>query len=244
MDLDDPFGADSLPEDVIKKLEASGVLQSSRSKPPPPPKPKKKPPPPPPAPKAQSLNNMQGSQPMRQKTPTPNSSVIDESTSNYTLQPMRQKTPTPNSAPRPVQQTPQPQGPPPKKVELKGKIKPLYPNLQKLLKLISGGSILPGASYDKVKLDNDGKLFIGTMDIGQVLEGKDGDGFSIRIYFSKLQIQGDIPEIIRARFPIADAILMIHKAAKKFFIVTEKDVSLGLAKTDDDKPLMLVYGNL
>ena len=152
--------------------------------------------------------------------------------------------------PRPVQQTPRPRqaskppGPPPKKVELKGKIRPLYPNLQKLLKLISGGSILPGAAYDKVKLDNDGKLLLGTLDIGQVLNGRDSDGYSIRIYFSKLQIQGDIPEIIRSRFPISEAILMIHKAAKKFFIVTEKDISLGLAKTDDDKPLMTVYGNL
>ena len=226
VDLDDPFGSDSLPEEVIKKLEAAGVLQPSRSKPPPPPRPQQKPPPPPPAARAQVFNNTQGPQPMRRKTPTP------------------------MPVPRPVQQTPQPRmasqppEPPSKKVELKGKIRPLYPNLQKLLKLISGGSILPGAAYDKVKLDNDGKLFIGTMDIGQVLEGKDGDGFSIRIYFSKLQIQGNVPEIISARFPIADAILTIHKATKKFFIITEKDISLGLAKTDNDKPLMFVYGKL
>jgi len=204
-----------LPDEVLKKLEASGLLHVNRPK---------SPSIPPPVPAAASHRTTASSvrtqlpaQPPAQTPPPTQSSV---------------KTPLPTAG-----------GPPSRKMELKGKIQPLLPNLQKLFRLITGGGILPSSvSFENVRINDQGQLVIGQQEIGRVYEGKDGNGISVRIFFSKLNIQDVVPEIVKSRFPMSEAILMIHKTKTKFFVVTEKNVTVGFAKSEEDSPIMMVYG--
>ena len=260
--LDTPFPPEELPEDVLRRLEDAGVIQpiSRRAPSPPPPKPDaasttepadeptsrlpigpqksqggtqqysyvSKPSPSPPKP---------SSDPTKRPSPPPQNQAA--------AAPQQRPSPPPQKeAPSPPKPPPVPRKTDPKQEEYKAKLQPLVPNLQKLFRLISGGSILPGnVSYDNVRFDAGGVISIGHLDIGQVFEGKDGDGTSVRIFFSKINITGDVPGLIKKKFPVSEGILALNKTKPKFFIVTEKEISLGIARSEQDSPFLYVVGN-
>lgn len=143
-------------------------------------------------------------------------------------------------------QKPSPPPPPSSKTEgIKSQIKPLIPNLRKLFKFMAGSNILPqSVSFEKVKIGREGVLYLGKNNIGKMFENLDAGGASVRIYLSRLGLQGDIPEVIKSRFPVSDAIVAINRDKEKFFIVTEKRIALGFGKTTEDKPIFYVYGTI
>ena len=248
--LDTPFPPEELPEDVLRRLEDAGVIQpmSRRVPSPPPPKPDA---PSTPGPADEPASKPPVGPPKSQGGTQPYSYVAKPSppppgpspapAKRPSPPPQNQAAAAPQQRPSPPQQKeapPPPKPPPvprmtdPKQEEYKVKLQPLVPNLQKLFRLISGGSILPGnVSYENVRFDTGGVISIGHLDIGQVFEGKDGDCTSVRIFFSKINITGDVPGLIRKKFPVSDGILALNKTKPKFFIVTEKEISLGIAKS-------------
>jgi len=259
--LDTPFPPEELPEDVLRRLEDAGVIQpTSRRVPSPPPPKLDAPSTPGPAdepaskPPVGPLKAQGGTQPysyVAKPSPPPQRPSPDP-TKRPSPPPQNQAAAAPQQRPSPPQQkgAPSPPKPPPvprktdpKQEEYKVKLQPLVPNLQKLFRLISGGSILPGnVSYENVKFDGSGVISIGHLDIGQVFEGKDGT--SVRIFFSKINITGDVPGLIRKKFPVSDGILALNKTKAKFFIITEKEISLGIARSEQDSPFLYVVGNL
>jgi hypothetical protein len=261
--LDTPFPPEELPEDVLRRLEDAGVIQpTSRRVPSPPPQksdaqstpgtadePASQPP-------ATPLKSQSGTQPYsyvaKPSPPPPKPSPAPAK--RPSPPPQNQAAAAPQQRPSPPQQkeAPSPPKPPPvprktdpKQEEYKVKLQPLVPNLQKLFRLISGGSILPGnVSYENVRFDASGVISIGHLEIGQVFEGKDGEGTSVRIFFSKINIMGDVPGLIKKKFPVSEGILALNKTKPKFFIITEKEISLGIAKSEQDSPFLYVVGNL
>jgi len=130
-----------------------------------------------------------------------------------------------------------------RKAEIKNKIAPLVPNLQKLFRFIAGGSILPtSVSFENVKVNEHGILTIGQKEIGRMVEDK--EGVSVRIFFSKLDIKEGFPEILKTRFPLSDTMIAVHKSYQRFFIVTEKTVSVAFAREDEGPPQLSIFGSL
>ncbi len=245
--IDTPFPPAELPEDVLRRLEDAGVIQPSER-------------PPTPARKNNAVSDQEPTRPLpsseRHSTPKPKGPPAGQPYSFVAKSqgapqpPAEAKAPAGHKSPPPPPPPKSPPPPPPRKAEpipeiYREKIQPLVPNMQKLLRFISGGVILPGSvSFEHIKMDEEGLVYIGSLDVGQYLEGKDGNGSSIRFYFSKLNIAQAIPEIVKKKFPVSESILAINRAKTKFFIVTEHGVSLGFARSEHDSPSLYIVGNI
>lgn len=245
--IDTPFPPAELPEDVLRRLEDAGVIQPSTR-------------PAAPARKNNAVSDQEPTRPLpsqeRHSTPKPTGPPGGQpysfvAKSHGTPKPPSEPTaPAAHKSPPPPPPAKSPPPPPPKKAEpipesYREKIQPLVPNMEKLLRFLSGGVILPGTvSFEHIKMNEDGLVYIGSLDVGQYLEGKDGNGSSVRFYFSKLNIAHAIPEIVRKKFPVSESILAINHAKTKFFIVTESGVSLGFARSEFDSPSLYIVGNI
>lgn len=221
--IDTPFPPEELPEDVLRRLEEAGVLQ----------------------PTSRSTDVKQNSAPSSKPPSSPPAKAPSSAPRPPPSKPKAVSSPhKPPPAP-PKSPPPAPKKVDPKQDEFKTKLRPLIPNMQKLLRLISGGSILPSSvSFENVRLDGNGIIYIGQLDIGKIFEGMDGDGISVRIYLEKLNVHEEIPEIIKKSFPVSESILAINKKKTKFFIITEKDISLGFAKSEVDASFLYIIGRL
>jgi hypothetical protein len=243
--IDTPFPPAELPEDVLRRLEEAGVIQPSTRT----------------AEKPLENNGVSDQEPTRPlspsdrpSTPKPKGPPGGQPYSFVAKGQAAPKSPPPpappKSPPPPPPAKPPPPPPPPRKAEpipesFREKIQPLVPNVQKLLRFISGGVILPGTvSFEHVRMDEDGLVYIGNLDVGQYLEGKDGNGSSIRFFFNKLNIAQTIPEIIRKRFPVSESILALNQSKSKFFIITENGVALGFARSEVDSPSLYIVGKI
>jgi hypothetical protein len=213
--IDTPFPPAELPEDVLRRLEEAGVIQpSSRA-----------------ASTSESNGGVSDQEPTRPlpssdrpSTPKPKGPPGGQPYSFVAKSPAAVKAQSEpraqngHKSPPPPPPPKSPPPPPPKKAEpipesFREKIQPLVPSMQKLLKFMSGGVILPGSvSFEHVKMNEDGLVYIGTLDVGQYLEGKDGNGSSIRFYFSRLNMADAIPDIVKKRFPVSESILAINRA--------------------------------
>ena len=254
--IDTPFPPAELPEDVLRRLEEAGVIQpSTRTASTPV--------------DNDRVSDQEPTRPLpssdRPSTPKPKGppgglpySYVAKNQAAATTQPAPQAPnghtspppPPPPKSPPPPPPAKSPPPPPPKKAEpipesYRDRIQPLVPSLQKLLKFMSGGVILPGSvSFEHVRMDEDGLVYIGNLDVGQYLEGKDGSGSSIRFYFSRLNMADAIPEIVKKRFPVSESILAINRTKVKFFSVTEQGVALGFAKSETDSPSLYIVGRI
>jgi hypothetical protein len=234
-DLDTPFPPEALPAEVIKRLEESGVLIPTETK-------RTVTPPGVTVTKPRPADLQADSTDLDAPTPPPRPSPpLPARPSTQPAKPSQSPVPAQSAQPKPP---PPPVPQPSRGGEMKTRLQPLIPNLQKLFRLLSG-TILPGnISYENVRAEQSGSIFIGQLEIGKVFEGLDGDGVSVRLFFSKLNMRDTIPDVIRGRFPVSESILLIHRAKAKFFIVTEKNISLGFAKADDASTFLFIMGAL
>jgi len=234
--IDNPFPPETLPEEVLKKLEQSGLLTSS------PPRPRA------PSP-ATGISPAQMPPSMPPKLPPIPSGSSQPKVQIPAQSPISNPPLQPSAQPQSVTGKKTPPSPPPPKPKgeveaIKSKLQPLIPNLQKLLKLLAGTVLPMGASSENVRVGPEGSIMLGQLEIGRTFEGVDGDKTSIRLFFTNIGIKDKIPDSIRARFPVSETLLTLHKSGEKFFIITEKTISLGFGKSQDSPPSIFIPGNL